>query len=370
MFVSRGDNGVAILADWRFKTDRELDESEPERAPHVNAFWKLGRWSMGRAWHRTTRIALFDHGEEPSNAEAAHRRAKLIEWLQERRPHRVYVVPTPDSTMGAEGVALKGTHCWQALRAPDTLDAMRGTRWRFNAHTEIVPLHPIAKRVKELQRWTTANWLRAHGMRTLEIDPAQAIIEPGDKMMDALDRMWGAPLAVDLEFNPSADIVTAIGLSDGERAVSVPWDRYLPRNNEEWERGLHEYDCHKGVVHLLRRLLAADTVKVAHNFVADIPRLEARMFKVGGKLHDTFAAHAIGFPELRHGLQHACASMLPVPPWKSLYKPSHLARGLTRDDAEFWIADPHALREYNCRDAYYTWHLARAVLPHVGARLA
>jgi hypothetical protein len=370
MYASRGDANTVIITDWRLKTDGELDESEPNHAPHVLGFWKFGRWCMGRAWHNVTRIALFDYGEQPSNAEAALRRAKLVAWLHERKPTRVYVVPTPDSTMGAESVALKGTHCWQALRAPDTLEAMRGTRWRLNEETEVVALYPIAKRVKELQRWVMANWLRAHRMPTLELTDGYAEIHPGARMVGFLEAMRGQPLAVDLEFNPSNDIVTAIGLSDGVRAVSIPWDRYLPRNNEEWERGLHEYAEHKSIVTLLRELLAADTIKVAHNFVADIPRLEARMFKVGGKLHDTFAAHAIAFPELRHGLQHAAASLLPCPPWKSLYKPSHLNRGLTRDDAEFWIADPHSLRSYNCRDAFYTHHLARAVLPHVEAAFA
>lgn len=365
MYVSRGHHGTVIVTDWRLKTDGQLDESEPTHAPHVLEFWKLGKFALGTSWHTTTRIALFDHGEQVSNAEAALRRAKFVEWLHEHRPARVFIVPTPDSTMGAEAVSLKGTHAWAALRAPDTLEAMRGTRWALNKHTEIIALFPIAKRVKELQRWCMVNWLRAHRMPTLVLPEAYMRIDPSEDMCALMAAMLGRPLAIDLEFNPQADIVTAIGLSDGRFAVSIPWDRYLPRNNEEWERGLHEYPEHGGIVHLLRHLLAADTPKVAHNFVADIPRLEKRMFKVNGTLHDTFAAHAIAFPELRHGLQHAAASVLPVPPWKSLYKPSHLARGITRDDAEFWIADPRALRAYNCRDAFYTWHLARAVLPHV-----
>ena len=365
MYVSRGDTRTVIVTDWRLKTDGELDASEPQHGPHVLAFWKLGRFALGRGWARTTRIALFDHGEKPSNAEAAHRRAKLVAWLHENQPERVYIIPTPDSTMGAEATALKGTHAWAALRAPDTLEAMRGTRWRFYKDTEVIALHPIAKRVKELQRWAMVNWLRAHRMPTLVLPHECSIIDPSPAMIFALESMRGRPLAIDLEFNPSSDIVTAIGLSDGHMGVSIPWDRYLPRNNEEWERGLHEYREHKGIVHELRALLAADTPKVAHNFVADIPRLERRMFKVNGKLHDTFAAHAIAYPELRHGLQHAAASVLPVPPWKSLYKPSRLARGLTREDAEYWTADPRALRAYNTRDAFYTWHLARAILPQV-----
>lgn len=365
MFVAGRSRKLVIIADWRLKTDGDLDRNEPERT-HVLEFWKFGRWCLGRRYAPATRIALFDYGEKPSNAEAAKRREALVAWLEANRPERVYIIPTPDSTMGAEAVALKGTHCWNALRAPDTLEAMRGTRWMYRPGVEVTPLFPVAKRVKELQRWSMAMWLRAAAMPTLHLPEERASIHPSLKMLELMESMRGKPLAVDLEFNPSIDIVTAIGLSDGVSAVSVPWDRYLPRNNETCEKGLNDYGrIRTDIRRTLRHLLADRTCKIAHNFVADIPRLTTRGFEVNGKLHDTFAAHAIALPELRHGLQHAAASLLPVPPWKSLYKPSRLARGITRDDAEFWVADPEALRSYNTKDAFYTWHLARAVLPHV-----
>lgn len=369
MFVAGKDRRTVIITDWRLKTDADLDASEPGQG-HVLELYKFARWCLGRAYLNVTRIALFDYQAKPGNAEAAKQREALVAWLAKYKPGRVYIIPTPDSTMGAEANSLKGTQCWNALRAPDTLDAMRGTRWLYNGHSEVTALYPIAKRVKELHRWSAALWLRARGLHTLHLVESRLCITPSLRMLKMLDSMVGKPLSIDLEFNPSNDIVTAVGLSDGHCAVSIPWDRYLPRNNEEWEPGLKDYKhLYRDIRKTLAKLLAAPTAKVAHNFVADIPRLTKRGFKVGGILHDTFAAHAIAFPELRHGLQHAAASMLPVPPWKSLYKPQHISRGITRDDAEFWIADPLALRSYNCRDAFYTWHLAKAVLPHVGAHL-
>jgi len=366
MYVRRGEPHLpVIVTDWRQKSDAELDITEPDGAPHVLEFWKLGKFCFGRAYYDCTRIALFDYQAQPTNVEAAEARAQFAKWINQYGPKRLYIIPTPDSTMGAEATYLKGTQCWNALHAPDTLGAMRGTRWRYNDITEVTALYPIAKRVKELQRWSMAQWLRAWRMPTLKLDRERQCITPCEKMVKLMESMRGKPLAVDLEFNPQIDIVTAIGLSDGESAVSIPWDRYLPRNNEEWEPGLDSYADAERIRIVLGELLAASTSKIAHNFVADIPRLTSRGFAVNGRLVDTFAAHAIGFPELRHGLQHAAASMLPIPPWKSIYKPSRLARGITRDDAEFWIADPDKLRVYNTNDSFYTWHLARAVLPHV-----
>lgn len=369
MFVSEGEPGLPIIVtDWRLKSDAELDITEPDQAQHVLEFWKLGRFALGRAYNKCTRIALFDYQAEPTNVEAAEARAELEKFLVFCDPCKVFVIPTPSSTMGAEATHLKGTHSWSALHAPDTLEAMRGTRWSCHGH-EVTALFPIAKRVKELQRWLMVQWLRAWRMPTLLLKERHFETMVGQRMLDTMMLMQGRPLAVDLEFNPQADIVTAIGLSDGHQAVSIPWDRYLPRNNEEHEPGIDSFREAPHVRSLVARLLAAPTKKIAHNFIADIPRLTNRGFTVNGELVDTFAAHAIGFPELRHGLQHAAASMLPVPPWKSIYKPSRLSRGITRDDAEFWIADPLALRDYNCRDAFYTWHLAKAVLPHVGMEL-
>lgn len=362
MFIARGSTRLAIVTDWRQKSDADLD-AEQGRHDHVLELWKLGRFALGPDYNACTRIALFDYGAKPRAHDAALERARLVAWIIEHRPEAVLIVPTPDSTMGAEAQHLKGTQCWQALRAPDTLDAMRGTRWLYNERTRITALFPIARRIKELQRWQSVQWMRAWAMPTLDLGPRA--IYPGAKMLRLMEAMRGKPLAVDLEFHPGKDIITAIGLSDGEHAVSIPWDRYTPRNTDTVERGLKSYGEAEQVMALLTELLGAPTAKFAHNFTADIPRLEGRGLQVHGELHDTFAAHAIAFPELRHGLQHAAASLLPVPPWKSIYRPARLSKGITRDDAEFWTADPLALRLYNCRDSFFTWHLAKAVLPYV-----
>lgn len=363
MFIARGDTRLVIVTDWRQKSDHDLDAEQGPRG-HVLELWKLGRFALGPTYRAATRIALFDYGAKPAAREAAHARAKWVAWLEANRPQAVLVVPTPDSTLGAEPAHLKGTQCWQALRAPDTLDAMRGTRWTHPTGSAITALFPIAKRVKELQRWLMVQWMRAWAMPTLEL--GRHAIHPGAKMLRLMASMRDRPLAVDLEFHPGKDLITAVGLSDGRASVSIPFDRYTPRNTGVVERGLSDYAEGETIRGALAALIRAPTAKFAHNFTADIPRLEGRGLQVGGPLHDTFAAHAIAFPELRHGLQHAAASLLPVPPWKSIYRPARLARGITRDDAEFWTACPRSLRFYNCRDAYFTHKLAQTVLPYVG----
>lgn len=363
MFIARGDTRLVIVTDWRQKSDYDLDAEQGKRG-YVLELWKLGRFALGADYSRCTRIALFDYGARPTAPQAAHVRAKWVAWLASHRPQAVLVVPTPDSTLGAEPTHLRGTQCWQALRAPDTLDSMRGTRWLTAEGSAVTALFPIAKRVKELQRWSMVQWMRAWAMPTLEL--GRHAIYPGAKMLRLIDSMRGRPLAVDLEFHPGKDVITAVGLSDGRSAVSIPWDAYTPRNTGVVERGLSAYGEGESIRRALQALIRAPTAKFAHNFTADIPRLEGRGLQVGGPLHDTFAAHAIAFPELRHGLQHAAASLLPVPPWKSVYRPSRLARGITRDDAEFWLGSGTELRKYNAKDAFYTARLARAVLPYVG----
>ena len=197
------------------------------------------------------------------------------------------------------------------------------------------------------------------------LKPHHIEIEVGLTMVAALGAMVGKPLAVDLEFIPGRDTVTAINLSDGLRAVSLPFHAYTPRGHEQAEPALESYTYGADVHELVGQLLAATTPKYCHNFVADVPRLYKLGFQVGGLIMDTFAAHAIAYPELPHGLQVAAASVARVPPWKSLYKPGD-TQGLNRDDADYWTADPLALRDYGAKDAFYTWHLAQAAMPLVG----
>ncbi len=368
MHIANPGHPLVVVSDYTLPTDKALDESEPSGAPHVLDMWQFGRHVLGKAWAKVTRVALWHPSDKPTVKQAQARREAFLCWLIKSPTRSLFVIPTPDSTMGGPASPLRGTQAWMALSPPDALDAMRGTRWLRDG-IEVTVGHPMAKRTKELYRWCNARWLRALGAPTLHPLPSEIAHVPGPHMLRLMGNMAGRPLALDLEFHPGKDLITAVGLSDGTHAVSIPFDGYYPRNNENFEAALSSYREGKQILATLAYLLAYQTPKIAHNFTADVPRLERRGLRVRGKLHDTFAAHAIAFPELRHGLQAAAASMLPVPPWKSEFKPKRLTKGITRDDTEFWTADPIALRQYNVLDSYYTLHLARAVLPHVGETL-
>ena len=333
--------------------------------------WSYGRKAVGNAaYNRMARLALFTPGETPTTKEAASARAAFLRHIEATQPQHVLILPTPDAQLGELPAALRGTHVWNALRAPDSLDAMRGTWWRFNEHTTVTAMFPAASRVKELQRWAMAVWMqRAIKGKELVNAERHTVTALSPRMAETLSQMQGRPIAVDLEFIPSTDKTTAVGISDGTRCVSIPWHTFTPAGHTAPVKGI--FDVPKsgrfvaaGIMANLAALLAAPITKYAHNFVADIPRLQAMGFHVNGAVHDTFAAHAIAFPELRHALQLAASHLLPCPPWKSLYKP-RTEKYLNRDDEEFWTCDPQALRIYNARDAFYTWHLAQAVLPWV-----
>lgn len=368
MHIANPGHPLVVVSDYTLPTDKGLDESEPQGAPHVLDMWQFGRHVLGRAWGQVTRVALWHPTDKPTVKQAQQRRDEFVCWLIKSGCTSLFVLPTPDSTMGGPATPLRGSQAWQALSPPDALDAMRGARWLRDG-IEVTVGYPMAKRAKELHRWCNARWLRALGMPTLHPEKGRTSIMPGPHMLRLMGDMAGHALALDLEFHPGKDLVTAVGLSDGTSAVSIPFDGYYPRNNENFEPPLASYEHGHQVLETLRYLLAYPTAKIAHNFTADVPRLERRGLHVGGALHDTFAAHAIAFPELRHGLQAAAASMLPVPPWKSEFKPKRLAKGITRDDIEYWVASPQLLRKYNVLDSLYTRLLADAVLPHVGVKI-
>lgn len=373
MHVHNPKQKVLLATDWRLRADKDLDFTEPDGAPHVLDMWTYGRRAVGNAaYNRMSRLALFTPGDMPSVKEAAFERAAFLRYIEEAKPRHVLIIPTPTAQLGEMATSLRGTHVWNALRAPDSLDAMRGTWWQFNEHTTVTAMFPAAARIKELQRWCIALWMRrAHKGRLLQPKATYTCTSICPRMLTLLESMAGRSVAVDLEFIPSTDKTTAVGFSDGVHSVSIPWHTFMPAGQTKPVKGI--FDVPSAFQSVAARIMAEvatilsdDVTKFAHNFVADIPRLQSMGFVVNGTVHDTFAAHAIAFPELRHALQLAASHLLPCPPWKSLYKP-RTEKYLNRDDEEFWTCDPVALREYNARDAFYTWHLAQAVMPWVEA---
>lgn len=372
MFIYRpsNPNDLALVTDFRLATDRQLDRTEPP-GPHVLEMANFYREALGNEYKRTTRIALFDHKDRPNETQRAEARERLTYVLRELAVKVALILPTPNERRKANTKQEAAITCqsWLALGMPDSMQGMWGT-YHAQGGCEIVPLARIDHRTKDLVKWQQAMKVRealkvAQG--SLKIDYLKlASIKPSIIMRSLLADMANKPIAVDIETWEGSDKILAIGISDGNHAVSVPWDRFTPHGAVEPEPGIGDYEAYgkQCAVQLLDRLACNSTPKFLHNAMFDLSRLRQRGIIVGGPFHDTFAAHAIAFPELRHGLQSATAHMLPCPAWKSEWHPKGL-KGYDRDDPEFWTCDPNGLRTYNCKDAYYTMKLARAIMPCV-----
>ena len=365
--------GLVIATDYRSRHDSQLDEQKKLRCgDSVLDNFRIGRAALGeQGYYTITRIALFEHDATPTAQQRHAAKAEFLAWLKVNQPRVLFVIPNESGTVIARGATL----CWQALGAADSLGNMRGTLWEYASEQYAMAAHPNSPWLKQVQLWQQGCFLQragrvAHGsVPVLQLPEGRKHITPGAAMLEALKYMLreARPLAIDIETMMTGNLITAIGVSDGLSAVSIPHDEFMPHGGSELERGIRSYPQGSEHLALLQQLLSSSVVKFLHNFTFDIPRLEAAGFTVSGPIHDTMAAHAIAFPELRHGLQHAAADMLAVPPWKSLWHPK--LPGYTRDDEEYWICDPVALRTYNCDDCFYTWHLARAVLPCVGVKV-
>lgn len=384
---------LAFVADTRRKSDQQLDDVEPQCAPHVLELDSRVKGTIGVRYDSAQRIALFEHGraEHASAAERAAERSRLKEELLKGRDAVVAaVLPTPGFTDTRDAQKAE-TICWSAFGAPDSLANMRGCffKWKDATGTRaaryVIPLHASSPAMKELQRWENDNWLRraVAFAKHLELDPTATPLQPyrlvagqtqggnNHNLLEALDTMLKGErgIAIDIESIEASGTITAIGVSDGLRAVSVNWEPFTPYGRSQREPGLLGCQPNIEIVSsLMEDLLASPLPKVFHNHTFDVPRLEQKGLKIGGVIEDTFAASAIAYPELKHGLQAACARCIsePIPPWKSLWHPK--ITGVNRDDIEYWTCDPAALYDYNARDAFYTWHLAKAVLPQAGRK--
>lgn len=380
IFRPKNSNGLVIATDWRSKSDRQLDFAE-RGYTHVLEYWKFGKEVLGkREWDRTTRVALFDHGATPTAEDAAQARREWTQFLNIEVPRCVVVLESPGKGQQAdkweEDKPLSGTNVWQALGAPDSMKDMRGTFWDSHGLGcgPILAAVPVFKRTKELQKWALARWLQwalrmnraGEDSVTLATCPRKSIT-PGKEMYDHLLLMVGKPLAVDIEAISSKDLITAIGVatvSDG--AVSLPWDPYVPYLETEMEPGWEGYPVWGPRCHGLLCTLLGDpqTPKIFHNYKFDVGELRDAGVTVNGSIHDTMAAHMIAYPELRHGLQHACASLFPSRPWKSTFHPK-VGPGITRDDPEWWMPKGVRLRGYNGDDSFFTALAAQDLLPAV-----
>lgn len=389
-------NGLCLVTDVRLKYDKDLQEEEG--GSPVFREWGFGKAVLGRAWAGVTRIALYDYGADtealtPEWVKELERlcvqypkrkRSALEKQVLARQRERIrtelrahlnearYPCTIILQTRGAEqknkeefgdAKGLKGTTAWLAMPAPDSLPEMAGCVWE-SPYGPIMPmLNPInyEKVHGEAMRRQMKGALAICLGHAAVLRPPLIHYEDTEEARTALRRMRGFPIAVDIESYSTQDLITAIGISDGITSVSVPWDSFTPFGQSEPEPGATP-DARA----LVEELLAADTPKIFHNYTYDVPFLERKGVPVGGVIHDTYAMHGVVYKQWRHGLQRACASELLIPPWKSIWHPKAPPAGLCKDDAEWWILEPLALRQYNAHDAFYTFCLYSALKWKVG----
>jgi hypothetical protein len=403
-YVPREWNGLCLVADARLKSDQ--DQELHEGGKRVYDLWGFGRAACGPEWQRTMRVCLYDYGEDTAALNNAHqialgqvqdskkmtkrktfvaeqrkaKRAELIEFLEYYKPRCVVVLQTPSIQVEENLLSVHGTMCWDALSPPDSLLAMQGTCWDSHAHNfgPIVPLlNPMS--FEYAWGWPIRRWLlmaikiaggqmrpltcshkffasRAHAKCTSNI--TEALVSLLHKA-----RTGAAPIAIDIESYSPQNLITAVGVSDGITAISMPWEQFQPYGKEDIEPGLADSDLGA----LIKQVLATDTAKIFHNRAYDIPFLAAKGVPVNGECHDSMGMHREVYRQFRHGLQMACAIEFCVRPWKSEWNPK--VKGLTKSNPDYWICDPMKLREYNCDDAFNTWHLGKALAPKIGLRL-
>jgi hypothetical protein len=350
----KSPHDILVVMDQRTKFDREM--SEEHGGNFVGSGLSMMRSMIGQHWDRCIRLCLYDYGVKPTPKERAAARAEYREFVDIVAPKIIVVLPTPSKAM-AQNNTVQGTQVWKDLTPPDALDDMRGTFWQRGA-SHVLPVFWPVGTIGEVNIAFMCRWMRAAAFlatnKATILKCTDKHIQVGPKMVQALLSLRGTAIAVDIETIPGRDIVTAIGVSNGVTAVSVPWHEFEAACGSGLSPALRSYPQYETIRGILAELLAnPSTVKILHNGVFDGPQLAAIGLPLEGPIEDTLAMHAINYPEARHGLQLAAASELIIPPWKSLFHP----KGLKRDQPEFWYWEPDAMRDYNADDAFYTWHL-------------
>jgi uracil-DNA glycosylase family 4 len=193
----------------------------------------------------------------------------------------------------------------------------------------------------------------------------QIFIKPDGNMLDALKAM-GPTVAADVEtlgVDPLVDPMTAIGISDGELSISVPWCTYDNRHG-------HHVGIEKSLdpVHLLikdelKRVLESRRV-VGQNFSYDLPALARIGIEVKDP-EDTLDASKILDPEIPAGLEELTTRLMPTPSrWKTEF--GYVWKGKDSDQgAQFTESPQEALLLYNSADSLATircWQILEPLL--------
>lgn len=351
-----GENGLAIIVDARTKVDREdggcLDTSR----------WR--HFLGDREWKRTLRVALREYGSDPFRAkDLPEVKSEVSDFLRQKNISTLLLMQSP-ATSGVRQVH----SAWNIFGHPGSPYKWAGTVQKSEAFYICPVLNPA--NYEDVYEWLIRRWFQqAHAVARGRITPMQWPVlhtTPNQEMVSALTELCEdrvSPLAIDIETNTGGTIITAIGLSNGKITVSTPWDAYPISGTDREEPSLFYYEHGKIIFKLVYACLRAVTPKILHNGAFDVYELSKRDIHVSNFKYDTLLMHRVAFPQYRHGLQQAAASVFCVSPWKCLWKPPNTVRGSGQD---VWLSDPDAMRIYNGQDAYATWQLYHHLRGKVG----
>lgn len=369
---------VLLLADNRTLGDMRADQHipKPYGSHTVLEKWGPGVNVWGSKWKHVARIALFEFGQDVEHLRP-HTAQNLSKFFR-YRPFE-YIIVLESRSKAARRVwddefATSdhiGTVCWRYFHPPASIRDMGGTFWEkrvAGADTIVVPM-PNHQNNDYVYRVAYKRWLRAirNKRPIFKPDPVHTRQEGqpvGPFLVRLLESAWnGLPIALDIESVSSWDLISVIGLSDGETTVAVPWEPFVPRGCTRTEPGY--CDAPEGQV--VRQILACASEVFVHNGIRfDLPFLARKGVSVWGTALDSYLAHGILLNQFRHGLQQAVSYEFVTPPWKSIQKQSMAKRGDDPDDPESYSTAPAELRAYCAKDVYYTYWLATALKRHGG----
>lgn len=352
-----GKNGLAVIVDARTKADREsggcLDTSR----------WRhfLGE----HEWNRTLRVALREYQTEPFRAKDLPQVESGVSHLLRQMGITTLLLMQSPATAGVRQVH----SAWNIYGHPGSPYKWAGTVQKHKALYIAPILNP--SNYEDVYEWLIRRWFQqAHAVACGRITPMpwprMLHTTPDTQMVSALTAICEdsiSPIAVDIETNIGGTIITAIGLSNGTHTISAPWDGFHISGTDTNEQCLSAYTHGDTVRRLVLKCLRTVTPKILHNGAFDVYELSKRGITVTNFKHDTLLLHRVAFPQYRHGLQQACASLFCVTPWKCIWKPPSTVRGSGED---VWLSDPVAMRNYNGQDAYATWQLYNHLRGKVG----
>jgi hypothetical protein len=183
----------------------------------------------------------------------------------------------------------------------------------------------------------------------------EVLITPDDRMLAAL-RSMGPLIAFDIETLgkcPLTSPISAIGISDGQRTVSIPWVSYTNRHGHHTGIEKSKEATHVAIRAALKQCLESRREKGGHNKNYDIPGIQALGISIGECEWDSLDAYKILYPELAGNLEAVGAHLMTLPTlWKTEFRAGR--DGDDRDGAEFTESPQEHLLVYNGRDSFVT----------------